>query len=69
MRTPKRRTRVSRGYKIVVLLLGNNWNAIVYDRDSTIVASDIEGATAQEVIVKAMKAVNERLAKGEPNAR
>lgn len=64
MRTPKRRTRVSRGHKIVVLLLGHRWNAIVYDRPQggSIVASDIEGDTAQDAMVAAMRFIGRRLA-------
>ena len=56
-----RRTRTHRGYKIVVLLLGDDWNGIIYGRDSNIVASDIEGISAQEVMVRAMRLVDERV--------
>ena len=57
------RSRMHRRYRIVVVELGNTWTGIVYDPASAIVAQDIDGASAQEVMVKAMKMVDLRLAK------
>jgi len=36
-------------------------DAVVYDKDSHLAASDIEGPSAQEAMVKAMASVNDQL--------
>jgi hypothetical protein len=56
-----RQSRAYRGYRIVVLQLGETWDAIVYaPPDWSIFAKDIEGASAQEAIVKAMRIVDSK---------
>jgi hypothetical protein len=54
-----RQSRTYRGYRIVVLQLGETWNGILYAPPNwSIVAADIDGASAQEAIVKAMRVVD-----------
>jgi hypothetical protein len=57
-----RQSRTYRGYRIVVLQLGEAWNGIVYAPPNwSIVEADIEGASAQEAMAKAMRIVETKL--------
>ncbi len=56
------RTRPYRGYRITVLEISGGPNGIVYAPDGTIVEEEIEGAGVQEVIVKAMRLVDDAIA-------
>jgi hypothetical protein len=52
-----RQTRVHRGYKIVVVQLGESWSATIYAlKGGEIVTGGIEGAAAQEAVIKAVQA-------------
>jgi hypothetical protein len=53
-----RQSRTYRCYRIVVLQLGETWDAIVYAPPNWSIVADIEGASAQEAMVKAMRVVD-----------
>lgn len=60
MTSETRQTRTHRGYKIVVVQLGEGWHATIYAlKGGEIVTGDIEGTSAQEAMIKAMQAIND----------
>jgi hypothetical protein len=70
MTSETRQTRTHRGYKIVVVQLGENWIATIHaPRGGEIVTAGIEGGAAQEAVIKATRAINELLADGRIDAR
>jgi hypothetical protein len=57
------KTSLHRGHRITVVEIGRTWDAIVYAPDRSILVSGIEGGTAQEAKVKAMRFVDAEIAK------
>ena len=59
-----RQSRTYRGHRIVVVQLGETWDGIVYAPPDWSIAAGIEGASAQEAMVKAMRVVDAKLLAG-----
>ena len=58
---PTRQSRVHRGHRIVATQLGGDWVGIVYAPGSNAIVGNVEGASAQEVMIRGIEAVNRLL--------
>ena len=57
-----RQSRFHRGHRIVAVQLGDAWVGTVYAPGSNAIVSSLEGASAQEVMIRGTEAVNTMLA-------
>jgi len=57
-----RQSRFHRGHRIVAVALGNAWVGTVYAPGSNAIVGSLEGASAQEVMIRGAEAVNRMLA-------
>jgi hypothetical protein len=57
-----RQSRIHRGHRIVAVPLGNEWVGTVYAPVSNAIVGGIEGASAQEVMIRGTEAINRLLA-------
>ena len=59
-----RQSRVHRGHRIVAVQLGGDWVGTIYAPGSNAIVGHLEGASAQEVMVRGVGLVNDVLAGG-----
>jgi hypothetical protein len=57
-----RLSRMQRGHRIVAVPLGSEWVGTIYAPVSNAIVGSVEGASAQEVMIRGKEAVNGLLA-------
>ena len=60
--SPTRQSRIHRGYRIVATQLGAGWIGTVYEPPDNAIVGNIEGASAEEFMIRGVDVVNRLLA-------
>jgi hypothetical protein len=58
---PTRQSRNHRGHRIVAVQLGGDWVGTLYAPGSNAIVGSVEGASAQEVMVRSVDLINKLL--------